>query len=232
MWRIFGSEKLEPSKFSAMTPLANSYTKRRQLDAVPLNRRGTVGTTATNYVRPSKWNLLRLLPSRHPCRLSRVLELGDACLALADTHLMSDHSLDEGSREIMDICRRGFLRYASTSFVASSSATRRLCRACSPRHADEPDGGALFDVKSFGAVADGKTIDTAAVNIGLSRRLRRQAAALCVFRRGAYACHLIHLKNHVVLHLELGAIVLAAPSGGFDAAESNAPFESYQDFWP
>jgi polygalacturonase len=105
----------------------------------------------------------------------------------------------------MDICRRGFLRYASTSFAASSRATRRLCRACSPlSHADEPDGGALFDVKSFGAVADGKTIDTAAVN----RAIAAAAAAgggTVRFPPGAYACHSIHLKNHVVLHLELSA---------------------------
>ena len=66
----------------------------------------------------------------------------------------------------MDNCRRGFLRSASTSFVAS--VTRRLCRACSPlAHADE---------------------------------------------------------SRVALNLELGAIVLAAPGSGFDAAECNAPF--------
>ena len=96
-------------------------------------------------------------------------------------------------------------------------------------HAGGPLGGPLFDVKSFGAAADGKTIDTAAVNRAIT------AAALAGggtvhFPAGGYACHSIHLKSHVALHLELGAIVLAAPSGGFDAAESNAPFESYQDF--
>jgi polygalacturonase len=47
---------------------------------------------------------------------------------------------------------------------------------------------------------------------------------------GAYACHSIRLKSFVTLSLELGAVILAAPGGGYDAAESNAPFESYQDF--
>ena len=96
-------------------------------------------------------------------------------------------------------------------------------------HAGGALGGPLFDVKSFGAAADGKTIDTAAVN----RAIAAAAAAgggTVRFPPGEYACHSIHLKSHVALHLELGAIVLAAPSGGFDAAESNAPFESYQDF--
>ena len=127
----------------------------------------------------------------------------------------------------MDICRRGFLRSATTSLVASSS---QLCGAwTSLGCAVEPDGGVPFDVKSFGAAADGKTIDTAAVN----RAIAAAAAAgggTVRFPPGVYACHSIHLKSHVALHLELGAIVLAASSGGFDAAESNAPFESYQDF--
>jgi parallel beta-helix repeat protein len=95
--------------------------------------------------------------------------------------------------------------------------------------AGEPDRGALFDVKSFGAAADGKTIDTAAVNRAITAAAMAGGGTVR-FPPGAYACHSIHLKSHVALHLELGAIVLAAPSGGFDAAESNAPFESYQDF--
>ena len=105
----------------------------------------------------------------------------------------------------MDICRRGFLRSATTSFVASSSATSPLCRACaSLAYADEPDGGALFDVKSFGAAADGKTIDTAAVNRAIAAAATAGGGTVR-FPPGAYACHSIHLKSHVALHLELGA---------------------------
>ena len=130
----------------------------------------------------------------------------------------------------MDICRRGFLRSATTSFIASSSATSRLCRACaSSASADEPDGVALFDVKSSGAAADGKTVDTAAVNRAITAAATAGGGTVR-FPPGAYACHSIHLKSHVALHLGLGAIVLAPPGSGFDAAESNAPFESYQDF--
>ena len=108
----------------------------------------------------------------------------------------------------MDIRRREFLRFATTSFVASGSAISALAGAWA--FAEEPDGGALFDVKSFGAAADGKTIDTAAVN----RAIAAAAAAgggTMRFPPGAYACHSIHLQSYVALHLELGAIVLAAP---------------------
>ena len=127
----------------------------------------------------------------------------------------------------MDICRRGFLRSATTSFVASSS---QLCRAwTSLAWAVEPNGEVPFDVKSFGAAADGKTIDTAAVNWAIAAAAAAGGGTVR-FPPGAYACHSIRLKSHVALHLELGAIVLAAPGSGFDAAESNAPFERYQDF--
>jgi polygalacturonase len=133
-------------------------------------------------------------------------------------------------KQRMGFRRREFLRSATTSFVAAISSTSLLCRAwASWAYAEEPDGGAPFDVKSFGAAGDGKTIDTAAVN----RAIAAAAAAgggTVRFPPGAYACHSIHLRSYVALHLESGAIVLAAPSSGFDAAESNAPFESYQDF--
>ena len=43
-------------------------------------------------------------------------------------------------------------------------------------------------------------------------------------------CHSIRLKSFVTLHLEPGAVILAAPAAKYDAAEPNAPFESYQDF--
>ena len=38
------------------------------------------------------------------------------------------------------------------------------------------------------------------------------------------------IKSFVTLCLEPGAIILAASGSGYDAAELNAPFESYQDF--
>ena len=50
------------------------------------------------------------------------------------------------------------------------------------------------------------------------------------FGAGVYVCYSIRLKSFVTLYLEPGAMILAAPGGGYDAAESKAPFESYQDF--
>ena len=130
----------------------------------------------------------------------------------------------------MDIRRREFLRSATTSFVASGSAISALAWVWAWARAEEPNGRPPFDVKSFGAAADGKTIDTPAVNRAITAAAAAGGGTLR-FPPGAYACHSIHLKSQVALHLELGAIILAARGNGFDAAESNAPFESYQNHW-
>jgi polygalacturonase len=57
------------------------------------------------------------------------------------------------------------------------------------------------------------------------------------FPSGTYACCSIHLKSFVALHLDPGAVILATGTphdgttgGGYDAAESNAPWERFQDF--
>ena len=86
-------------------------------------------------------------------------------------------------------------------------------------------------VRSFGAAADGKTIDTAAVNWAIAAAAAAGGGTVR-FPPGAYACHSIHLQSYVALHLELGAIILAAPGNGFDAAELNAPIRKLPGFRP
>jgi polygalacturonase len=121
----------------------------------------------------------------------------------------------------VDIRRRELLRLTTASVFAAGWVQRSS--------AQDPDGRSAFDVRSFGATADGKTLDTPAVN-------RAIAAAAAIgggtvrFPAGVYACHSIRLKSFVTLYLERGAAIVAAPAGGYDPAESNAPFESYQDF--
>jgi polygalacturonase len=128
----------------------------------------------------------------------------------------------------VEIRRRELLGFAAVGLVAAGASTGPV----GPVHrslAFGADHRAPFDVGSFGATADGKTIDTPAVN----RAISAAAAAgggIVRFGAGVYVCYSIRLKSFVTLYLEPGAIILAAPGGGYDAAESNAPFESYQDF--
>jgi polygalacturonase len=86
----------------------------------------------------------------------------------------------------------------------------------------------VFDVRSFGATGDGLTLDTAAVNRAIAAAAQA-GGGVVRFSRGSYACHSIRLKSNITLHLDRQAVILAAPAGGYDAAEPN-PWANYQDF--
>jgi polygalacturonase len=91
-----------------------------------------------------------------------------------------------------------------------------------------------YDVRAFGAVGDGTTVDTSAIN----RAIDVAAAAgggTVYFPAGNYVCYSIHLKSRVAVHLEQGAAIVAADPAAdvaksYDSAESNAPWEEYQDY--
>ena len=93
-----------------------------------------------------------------------------------------------------------------------------------------------YEVTAFGATGDGRTLDSPAIN----RAIEAAAAAgggIVSFPAGTYLCYSIHLRSNVALYLAPGATLLAAdpPSDpgsnpAYDLPESNAPWESYQDF--
>ena len=97
-------------------------------------------------------------------------------------------------------------------------------------HAD-----AVFPVTRFGAKADGKTLDTDAINSAIDAA-SRAGGGIVLLPAGSYLCYSIHLKSNVTLQLTTGATIIAAPGpepghqGKYDLAESNAPWEAYQDF--
>jgi polygalacturonase len=119
--------------------------------------------------------------------------------------------------------RRDFLGLAGAGIFGGLLAA--------PVAATTPPATGDFDVKSFGATGDGKTLDTAAVN----KTIDAAAAAgggTVRFPAGNYLSYSIHLKSNIVLHLEQGATIVAADpteSAGFDLAEPNS-FDMYQDF--
>jgi len=91
-----------------------------------------------------------------------------------------------------------------------------------------------FNVREYGAKGDGKSLDSPAINEAI------KAAALAgggtvVFPAGTYWCYSIRLKSKVALELGAGTTILAADppakgQAGYDLAESNQPWENYQDF--
>jgi polygalacturonase len=126
--------------------------------------------------------------------------------------------------------RRGFFKaagMAGAAFVALPLSTRA--------ETGRPDAKpSSYDVTAFGAKGDGRTLDTAAI----SKTIDAAAAAgggVVYLPAGTYLSYSIHLKSNIELHLSPGAKIVAAdpPSdqnASYDLAESNAPWEAYQDF--
>ncbi len=93
---------------------------------------------------------------------------------------------------------------------------------------------AVFDVKEYGAVGDGTTIDSPAVNKAIEAAAAVGGGTVH-FPAGTYACYSIRLKSNIVLYLDHGATILAAvhtAEDGYDPAEPNpwGDEHKYQDF--
>ncbi len=87
-----------------------------------------------------------------------------------------------------------------------------------------------LDVKTLGAVGDGRHIDSPAINAAISEVAGR-GGGVVVLPAGTYLCYSIHLRSGVTLRLERGAVLKAAPvteTMGYDDAEPND--SHYQDF--
>jgi polygalacturonase len=91
-----------------------------------------------------------------------------------------------------------------------------------------------YSVRAFGAVGDGKNLDSPAINKTIET-CAEAGGGTVYFPAGTYASYSIHLKSNVGLYLDHGATILAADPppegepGGYDAPEPNK-WECYQDF--
>jgi polygalacturonase len=105
---------------------------------------------------------------------------------------------------------------------------------------------ALFDVRSYGATGDGKTVDSPAVNRAIEA-VAAVGGGTLVFPAGTYVCFTIRLKSNVEIYLSRGCVIVAADSpmpgettgyrgGTYDAAGPAQAWEQYQDYghnhWP
>ena len=78
---------------------------------------------------------------------------------------------------------------------------------------------AFFSVLDHGAVGDGKSKDTQAIQSTIDACAVRGGGTVC-FPAGVYLSGSLHLKKHVTIHLENGATLLASPNDAdFDPCE-------------
>jgi polygalacturonase len=138
-------------------------------------------------------------------------------------------SFNSARRDLLKFGGMGLAAAAATMPVSAYAATK----------SEHPNMG-LFDVRTYGATGDGKTVDTPAIN----RAIEAAAAAgggTVLFPAGTYLCFSIHLKSYVDLFLSQGCTILAAASplpgettgyngGTYDAAEPKTSYDAYQDY--
>lgn len=110
-------------------------------------------------------------------------------------------------------------------FVLSSFAA--FCLAIPALAAD-----GVYNVRSFGAVGDGKQLDTAAIQKAIDAASAAGGGTV-TFSAGTYLSFSIRLKSHIGLHLDHGSVLLAATpgkhAGAYDPPEPNE-WDMYQDF--
>lgn len=77
-----------------------------------------------------------------------------------------------------------------------------------------------YDIRRFGAVGDGQTVNTAAVQ-GAIDRCHADGGGSVTVAQGRYVTGTIHLKSHVHLHLDPGAALLGSTRIGDYATDTH-----------
>ena len=125
--------------------------------------------------------------------------------------------------------RRDFLKYTALGAVGAVGTVDLAAQTASSQ-----TGSSVYDVRSFGATGDGKAIDSPAINRAIEAAANAGGGTV-IFPAGTYNSFSIRLKSNIALQIMQGATILAADTpadhrDGYDPAESNAPWESYQDY--
>jgi polygalacturonase len=93
-------------------------------------------------------------------------------------------------------------------------------------------GPVVYDVRSFGAKGDGRTLDTVAINKAIDAAAFAGGGTV-QFPSGSYLSFSIRLKSNIALYLDHGATIVAADpkedKGSYDLPEPNE-WDMYQDF--
>ncbi len=94
-----------------------------------------------------------------------------------------------------------------------------------------PQTNGIYNIKDFGAVGDGTTLDSKAINTAIDEAAANGGGDV-VFPAGNYLSGVIHLKNNIHLILQQGCVLIATdenPEQNYDSAEKSIN-TIYQDY--
>jgi polygalacturonase len=134
--------------------------------------------------------------------------------------------------------RREFMKWAASGIAATAANGLFLPAALAKQThplLHPGNGRGIFDVRAYGAVGDGKQLDTNAINRAIAAAAAAGGGTVWV-PSGNYLCYSLHLASFVVLYLDQGATIIAAPNPtdpnatiGYDPPEPQGAWEPYQD---
>ena len=85
--------------------------------------------------------------------------------------------------------------------LAAAAVTTVPAAYAAPTKSSNAGAQNVFDIRTYGANGDGKTVDTPAINKAIEA-VAAAGGGVLVFPAGTYMCFSIHLKSHVDLYLE------------------------------
>jgi polygalacturonase len=137
----------------------------------------------------------------------------------------------------MTLPRRDLVKLAGGLAGAGlASALPALAADKNSKSASGAAPGGWFNIRSYGAVGDGKALDSKAINAAIEAAAAAGGGTVYL-PAGSYSSYSIRLKSNITLYLDQGATIVAAdtphegmPTGGYDAAEPQGDFEPYQDY--
>ncbi len=104
-----------------------------------------------------------------------------------------------------------------------------FCSSIAQTNVLSPANSTIFNVRDFGAIGDGKKLDSPAIDKAIEACAKAGGGTI-YFPSGTYLSGSIHLKSNLHLYLDAGLIILGAPQEmkAYDPPES---FEgtAYQD---
>ncbi len=113
------------------------------------------------------------------------------------------------------LSRRRWLGVISTASLGSGLLASSLPAADVPDRPtanDKLSGARIYNIRDFGAVGDGKTLNTAAVQAAIDACFRDHGGTVLV-PAGVFVIGMIELKSNVTLHIAAGATLLGTGDG-------------------